>query len=86
MLNLLTRIKAAWHITRNPPEPITVDSIYPMSLKHGTITYSLYSLDDPIVVPDATAIINEDMSITLISQGNITGWIPPEQCVNIISE
>lgn len=86
MLNLIDRIKAAWHITQHPPEQPSEISLYPMVLKQGTITYMVCGMEEPAQAFNTTAIINEDLSITLITAGDITGWIQPGDCWTIISE
>ena len=86
MLDILHRIKAAWEITQHPPEAIDTDSIYPLILETGTITYTAFGTDDPVTVHNTTAIINEDKSVTLTSCGHIIGWIQPGECYTIISE
>ena len=54
----------------------TDPTIYPLTIGPGTI--AVRNLDGECDIYEATAIINQDTSLTITTNGNITAYYPPQ--------
>lgn len=52
-------------------EHLDHDDLYPLIIAQGTI---LVDREDIIEYPNSAAIVNQDKSLTIISEGNIIAW------------
>ncbi|MGV0434192.1 hypothetical protein ACUY3H_04415 [Corynebacterium ureicelerivorans] len=61
---------------QNEYTDLNADTIYPLTIGPGTI--AIRNLDGDCDIYEATAIINQDTSLTICANGNIIAYHPPQ--------
>ena len=69
---LINRLRPTLHEqTWVNADHLDYDDLYPLIVAQGTI---LVDREDIIEYPNSTAIVNQDKSLTIMSEGNIIAW------------